>query len=418
MTQPEIDRETETNQFDSQVDSSARANLWAATMSGNTDGGFTRAHTEQIIYVPFDGPSQISNRPYSAVNDLNARLDAEHYLLSPSATFSTPGDFRRIKEVSHSSIKENIPLLGTDLRTRFEHDADRIKHSKAHRRLAGKTQVHLRRSDHQRTRMTHTAEVEQIAVAISSALRLNTALTSAIALGHDCGHGPGGHASEDALSPFLPGGFNHAKFGADVTLVPLNLCFETLDGIRNHSWSLDTPTTPEAEVVSFSDRIAYVCHDLEDAISCGMVKVQDFPPDLKAFMGQSRGKQIDYFIRAVIKGTIESETIAMIQEYGEILKGMRAFNLEHIYRHPDCTHDNEEVISKLRELVEFLAENPHKFYEIAKKDSHQTFEGSDRELMGHVVEYVAGMTDNYAYRLHAQLLEKAPKLDPSALYQM
>ena len=109
------------------------------------------------------------------------------------------------------------------------------------------------RTDHQRTRLTHSLEVEQIAVGIAQALRLNTALTSAIALGHDCGHGPGGHASEDALDPYLPEGFNHAKFGADVTLVPLNLCFETLDGIRNHSWSLETPITPEGEVVSFVD---------------------------------------------------------------------------------------------------------------------------------------------------------------------
>ena len=102
-------------------------------------------------------------------------------------------------------------------------------------------------------------------------------LTEAIALGHDCGHGPGGHASEDALAPYVEGGFNHAVWGADVTLKPLNLCSQTLDGIRNHSWSRPAPQTPEGEVVSWADRIAYVCHDFEDAVTAGVVRANDLP---------------------------------------------------------------------------------------------------------------------------------------------
>ncbi len=138
------------------------------------------------------------------------------------------------------------------LRTCFERDRDRILHANAFRRLAGKTQVFVFPEDHMRTRLTHALEVTQVAVGVARPLGLNVALTEAIALGHDCGHGPGGHASEEALDPYLPGGFDHAPWGADVALTPLNLCAETLDGIRNHSWSRPAPATPEGEVVSWA----------------------------------------------------------------------------------------------------------------------------------------------------------------------
>ena len=128
---------------------------------------------------------------------------------------------------------------------------------------------HLPRDDHLRTRLTHAVEVAQVATGIARACRLNVPLTEAIALGHDCGHGPGGHASEDAFSPYVPGGYDHAVYGADVTLAPLNLCAETLDGVRNHSWRRPAPATPEGEVVAWADRIAYVCHDFEDAVAAG-----------------------------------------------------------------------------------------------------------------------------------------------------
>ena len=162
-------------------------------------------------------------------------------------------------------------------RTCFERDRDRILHASAFRRLAGKTQVFVFPDDHQRTRLTHALEVAQVATAVARALRLNVALTEAIALGHDCGHGPGGHASEDALSPYVAGGYDHAVWGADVVLAPLNLCAETLDGIRNHSWSRPAPATPEGEVVSWADRIAYVCHDFEDAVAAGIVTPDMLP---------------------------------------------------------------------------------------------------------------------------------------------
>src|SRR5205814_5753273 len=131
-------------------------------------------------------------------------------------------------------------------------------------------------------------EVAQVAVSLARALGLNVALTEAIALGHDCGHGPGGHASEDALSPYVPDGYDHAVWGADVTLAGLNLCAETLDGIRNHSWSRPAPSTPEGEVVSWADRIAYVCHDFEDAVDAGIVTAAMLPDPVRAIVGGER----------------------------------------------------------------------------------------------------------------------------------
>lgn len=171
-------------------------------------------------------------------------------------------------------------------RTCFERDRDRILHASAFRRLAGKTQVFVFPDDHQRTRLTHALEVAQVAASVARALGLNVLLTEAIALGHDCGHGPGGHASEDALSPFVPGGYDHAPWGADVTLASLNLCVETLDGIRNHSWSRPAPMTPEGEVVSWADRIAYVCHDFEDAVAAGVVTPHMLPAIVRSRCGR------------------------------------------------------------------------------------------------------------------------------------
>src|SRR6185436_20743339 len=170
----------------------------------------------------------------------------------------------------------------------------------AFRRLAGKTQVFVFPEDHQRTRLTHALEVAQVATSIARACRLNVALTEAIALGHDCGHGPFGHASEDAFTPYVAGGYDHAVWGADVVLAPLNLCAETLDGIRNHSWSRPAPSTPEGEVVSWADRVAYVCHDFEDAVAAGIVTESDIPAEVAEVCGRTRRQQLRVFVRGVI----------------------------------------------------------------------------------------------------------------------
>src|SRR5271155_1715053 len=206
-----------------------RARRWASTMNGHRSevAGLRQAHAGTAFEV---GAVKVLDR--------EAREVQEGDFMAPGATRSR-GAGNRPREESPDPW-----------RTCFERDRDRILHeATAFRRLAGKTQVFIFPDDHQRTRLTHALEVAQVATGVARAVGLNVALTEAIALGHDCGHGPGGHASEEALDPYVDGGFDHATWGADVSLLPLNLCAETLDGVRNHSWARPAPATPEGEVV-------------------------------------------------------------------------------------------------------------------------------------------------------------------------
>jgi dGTPase len=277
-----------------------------------------------------------------------AREDAEHLLLAPGATRSRGGGDRAVAE-------EPDPL-----RTCFERDRDRILHSSAFRRLAGKTQVFVFPRDHQRTRLTHALEVAQVADAVARATGLNVALTEAIALGHDCGHGPGGHASEDAFTPYLPEGYDHAIWGADVTLAPLNLCAETLDGVRHHSWALPSPVTPEGAVVSWADRCAYCAHDLEDAAGVGIIDLDDLPASVTEVIGRSRASQLRSLIGALVDCITETGEIGMRQPYAGALAALRAFNYERIYTRPGSITQGQTVVAILRDLVEYFAANPAK----------------------------------------------------------
>ena len=196
----------------------------------------------------------------------------------------------------------------------FERDLDRIKHSRPWRRLAGKCQVFIApEDDHLRTRLTHAVEVAQVATGIARATGLCVPLTEAIALAHDCGHGPAGHASEEAFSPYVPGGYDHAVYGADVTLEPLNLCVETLDGVRNHSWRRPAPSTPEGEVVAWADRIAYVCHDFDDAVRAGILAPDDLPAEIADVVGRSQSRQIGTFVRAVLDAVDATGHVGMTE---------------------------------------------------------------------------------------------------------
>jgi dGTPase len=277
------------------------------------------------------------------------------------------------------------------VRTCFERDRDRILHSSAFRRLAGKTQVFIFPDDHQRTRLTHALEVTQVATAVASALRLNVPLTEAIALGHDCGHGPGGHASEDALSPFLPDGYDHAVWGADVVVAPLNLCQETVDGIRNHSWSRPAPSTPEGEVVSWADRIAYSCHDLEDAVSAGIVSYSMLPSMVAERCGTSRGAQLGAFIDALVIGTLASGRVGMHDDLADALAALRAFNYERIYLRPASVAQGKTVVEVLRALVEHFSDRPNLI------PGHDGLAAGSAEAVRAAVSWVGGMTDRYAF---------------------
>ena len=361
-------------------DLTERNERWAATMGGfrpETHQEVITAHEDSIARIEISDPDHGDQ----GVHRL-AREDREG-LLNPGATRAHGAGQRADEE-------EPDPW-----RTCFERDRDRILHASSFRRLAGKTQVFVYPDDHQRTRLTHALEVAQVATGIARALGLNVALTEAIALGHDCGHGPGGHASEDAFDPFLPNGFNHAPWGADVSLVSLNLCVETLDGIRNHSWSRPAPSTPEGEVVSWADRIAYVCHDFEDAVSTGIVTPEQLPQGVADLCGSRRGQQLGTFIDAMVATTLRHGTIGMDPEHAQALAAFRAFNYESIYLRRESRDQANAVIEVLTSLVEHFIQHPNTIPETVAQGGLLAGEAAAAHA---AVSHVAGMTDRYAFR--------------------
>ena len=305
--------------------------------------------------------------------DREAREAAEDAALVAGATRAT-GAGRRAE-----------PEQPDPWRTCFKRDRDRILHSTAFRRLAGKTQVFIFPADHQRTRLTHALEVAQVAGAVARACRLNVALVEAIALGHDCGHGPGGHASEDALGLFVPG-FDHAVWGAEVTLAPLNLCAETVDGIRNHPWSRPSPSTPEGQVVSLADRVAYCAHDLEDAIHAGVVGAGDVPPELTGACGATRSAQLRTLITDIVRTTTRTGLVGLSEPAGSALAALRRFNHERIYLRPDSARQARAVIDMLRALVDHYLSDPGALPASAR---------TGKPVLD-AVAYVDGMTDRFA----------------------
>ena len=319
----------------------------------------------------------------------DAREEDEERRLAPGAT--------RAKGAGDRAVPEDPDPW----RTCFERDRDRILHSTAFRRLAGKTQVFVFPEDHQRTRLTHALEVAQVAVSVARACGLNVALAEAVALGHDCGHGPGGHASEEALGVFLPGGFDHAPWGADVSLASLNLCAETADGIRNHSWSRPAPATPEGEVVSWADRIAYVCHDWEDAVRAGVVAPSLLPPLVRERCGERRSAQLGAFIGALVDTVVATGRVGMDEEAAEALAEFRACNYEHVYLRDASVAQAQAVIAVLRALVEHYSDRPCTIP--AVRDARELVAGEPGALEA-AVTYVAGMTDRYAFRQAVALL--------------
>lgn len=358
-----------------------RARQWAETMRGHGDA-VIRAHAAT-------GPAVSAREPRMR----EQREALERALLVPEATFSDGAGHRD---------REEEP---DEFRTCFERDRDRIVHSAAFRRLAGKTQVVVYPTDHQRTRLTHAIEVAQVAVAMARGLGVNVTLADAIALGHDCGHGPGGHASEDAFDEFITGGYDHGPWGADVVLRGLNLCHETLDGIRNHSWSRPVPFTVEGEIVSWADRIAYCAHDLEDAIHAGIVTVDDVPPIVREVAGTRRSQQLATFITAVIDTTSRSGAVGMDAVTAEALAELRRFNYERIYTRPESVAQSLTVVAVLRDLVNLYIEQPHLMPE----------EYRSEDLVRSAVTYVGGMTDRFAFDQAKNLLGWNPKKLPKGI---
>ncbi len=318
-----------------------------------------------------------------------AKEELEHRTLAPGATRAVGGGNR------------GRPEEPDRFRTCFERDLDRIHHSRPFRRLAGKCQVFIAPDDdHLRTRLTHAIEVAQVAVGIARPAGLNVALTAAAATAHDCGHGPAGHASEEALSPFLEGGYHHAVYGADVVLAGLNLCAETLDAVRNHSWNRPAPLTAEGEVVAWADRIAYVCHDFEDAVRAGVVHASDLPPEVREVVGTRRSEQLGAFITAMLDTISVTGCVGLRAPEAEALAAFRAFNFERIYLRPDSVAQADRVIELLRALTDWFAHHPS---EIGDGAFGAETPGSD-EAVRAAVQHVSGMTDRYALRAAVELL--------------
>ena len=335
-------------------------------------------------------PHRLGTRP--------AREELEHATLAPGAT-------RAVGAGNRARQEEPDPF-----RTCFERDLDRIHHSRPFRRLAGKCQVFIAPDDdHLRTRLTHAVEVAQVAVGIARPAGLNVALTAAAATAHDCGHGPAGHASEAAFSPFLDGGFHHAVYGADVVLVPLNLCAETLDAVRNHSWNRPSPLTAEGEVVAWADRIAYVCHDFEDAVRAGIVRSDELPEAVAGVVGRRRSAQIDAMINAVLDTIATTGRVGMRAVEAEALAAFRAFNFERIYLRPASVVQAERVIELLRSLTHWYADHPSATDQgtgSADGGAPVGTTGADHhdDPVRAAVHHVSGMTDRYALRMAVELL--------------
>jgi dGTPase len=323
-------------------------------------------------------------------------LDREGREAMEDATL-TVGATRAVGAGDRARPEEPDPL-----RTCFERDRDRILHSAAFRRLAGKTQVFIFPADHQRTRLTHALEVSQVATAIARACGLNAALTEAMALGHDCGHGPGGHASEDALGLFVPE-FDHAVWGADVTAAALNLCSQTLDGIRNHSWSRPAPATPEGQVVGLADRVAYCAHDVEDAALAGVVDLADLPDDVTRLCGSTRSGQLKAWITDIVATVHDTGLVGLSEPMGTALASLRRFNHERIYLRPESMAQAGRVAEMLVALVEHYLEHPERLPDDAVFDD-------DKVLAA--VAYVDGMTDRFACSQAISLLGWDPERLP------
>lgn len=285
-----------------------------------------------------------------------------------------------------------------DMRTAYQRDRDRIIHCKAFRRLKHKTQVFLAPAgDHYRTRLTHTLEVSQIARSISKALCLNEDLTEAIALGHDLGHTPFGHAGERALNEVCSLGFAHYEQSVRIVEIlekdgaGLNLTKEVRDGIKNHRTS-GNPFTLEGKVVRLSDKIAYINHDIDDAIRAGILTESDIPKEYSDVLGYSTKTRLDGLIRDVVGNSMDKDDICMSEEFRMAMGGLRKYMFENVYLNPVAKGQEYKAESMIKSLYEFYLKNPDRM-----PDEFIHLIRNLGELPERVVcDYISGMSDQYS----------------------
>ncbi len=291
-----------------------------------------------------------------------------------------------------------------DIRPVFQRDRDRIIHCKAFRRLKDKTQVFLTpEGDHYRTRLTHTLEVSQNARTIAKALKLNEELVEAIALGHDLGHTPFGHAGERALNRVCPLGFEHSE--QSVRTVDrlekggqgLNLTYEVRDGIRNHQ-TIGKPHTLEGKIVRLSDKIAYIHHDMDDAVRAGILKENDVPASIRAVLGSTPGERLDHFIHDIVMNSIGQNDIIMSEPVADAMKSIRQFMFERVYQNPEAKSEE----GKAEELMETLYHHYLKHIDdLPEEFLNLVAEGEPRERV--VCDYVGAMSDRFAIAVYEDI---------------
>ena len=322
---------------------------------------------------------------------MNAREISEQnekLILCERACFCTNTAGRKISEPE------------SELRTCYQRDRDRIIHCKAFRRLKHKTQVFLSpESDHYRTRLTHTLEVAQIARTIARALRLNEDLTEAIALGHDLGHTPFGHAGERALNE-ITGSFAHYEQGVRVCEKlekngrGLNLTYEVLDGILHHTKGEEAHTL-EGRIVRTADRVAYINHDIDDAVRAGVISNDDIPRDIAKYLGYTKSQRINTLVTSIVNNSVD--TVKMDGETEKYYDLLHEFLFESVYKNPVAKSEETKVKGIVEGLFEYYGKNPEKMSEeylaITETD------GKERAI----TDYIAGMTDHYAVTAYTNI---------------
>lgn len=309
----------------------------------------------------------------------------EQETLSPYATLSIHSKGREVEEEP------------CDIRPVFQRDRDRILHCKAFRRLKNKTQVFLTpKGDHYRTRMSHTLEVSQNARTIAKALRLNEDLVEAIALGHDLGHTPFGHAGEHMLDSLCTEGFRHNE--QSVRIVErlekdgegLNLTWEVRDGILNHQ-TRTTPHTLEGKIVRLSDKIAYINHDIDDAIRAHILVQEDIPKELRKILGETTRERLNTLIHDIITNSMGKEDILMSKDVEEAMHELRRFMFQSVYQNPVAKSEEVKAKGVLEQLYRYYMKHLERMPEAYRRllDAGETKERV-------VCDYISGMTDQYA----------------------
>jgi dGTPase len=303
---------------------------------------------------------------------------------------------------SSKSRGRQRPSEKCEIRTEFQRDRDKILHCKSFRRLKHKTQVFISpEGDHYRTRLTHTLEVSQIARTIARALRLNEDLTEAISLGHDLGHTPFGHTGERLLNRISSNGFKHNIHSLRVVDIledgiGLNLTWEVRDGIKNHTKS-GKPATLEGQIVSLSDRIAYINHDIDDALRAKIISPKDLPVDCIEILGDTHTRRINTMVKDIIYNSRGKNKVAMSPSVGQATEKLRDFMFQHVYIDSTAKTEEQKAMYMLEELFHYFIKQP----QLLPEEYHKQIPVYGKEQA--VCDYIAGMTDRYAARIFHEL---------------